>query len=113
MILVGQVGGVEIKFDFTPPNTFKAEIPKQLNGTYIVQLQAIDDAGNITGYSNIFIKIDFSSMRVKIFDNNYRHLDESKNFTFREIDFDDIREIDFSYECKELTSQYIVRELIL
>lgn len=84
MKLIGYVDGVEVRFDFYPPSTFKAEIPKQIDGTYIIQLQAVDDAGNKTGYSNIFIEINFDKLTFKVLNPNFTHkLD--KEFEYAEL----------------------------
>jgi hypothetical protein len=96
MVLLGYVDGVEVKFDFYPPNTFKAEIPAQLSGTYILQLKAIDAASNICEYSNIHIVIDFSTFKIKILDKNYTHLSgNTKLYTAKEINLFAYKELVF------------------
>jgi hypothetical protein len=112
MRLVGYVDGVEVKFDFTPPNTFTAIIPKQLDGIYILQLHAIDESGNQTNYSNIFVNIDFQKMSFRVLDENYPYkIDENEILSIEsgsDFHFSDIPCILF----REITSGYSYREVI-
>lgn len=85
MRLIGHVDGVEISFDFHPPSTFTAEIPRQLDGTYILQLQAIDDAGNVTNYSNIFIKIDFSALKFQMLESPFGFIHNGTGLAYFEL----------------------------
>lgn len=94
MKLIGYLDGVEVKFYFYPPNQFKAEIPKKSNGTYIVELKVIDDAGNQTNYSNVLIAINFDKMSFEVL----------KGFNETEINKD--------YNFKELIQEYSYRELV-
>ena len=95
MKLVGYLDGIEVKFDFYPPNQFKAEIPKKSNGTYIVEFKVIDDAGNETNYSNILIAINFNKMSFEILE----------GFTEKEKSSD--------YNSEELIQEYSYRELVI
>lgn len=113
MKLLGYVDGVEVKFDFYPPNLFKAEIPKQLDGTYIIQLQAVDDAGNITGYSNIFVKIDFTSLKVQILPKNFDYIKNGEGFGYKKVVFEHTKQINDAYSNAEIKQQYTFRELIM
>ena len=85
MKLIGYVGGAEIAFSFCPPNLFKAEIPKNQNGIYIVELHAVDDAGNQSGFTNIFVKIDFQQLKVSILSPNFNFIENGINLGYREI----------------------------
>lgn len=112
MKLIGYLDGIEVKFDFYPPNTFKAEVPKRIDGTYIIELHAADDAGNITNYSNLFVKIDFNLLKISILPFNFsdktyqenNHIIEiTSNFSFKEIFKLFInREVPARYSFKEL-----------
>lgn len=113
MRLIGNIDGIEVRFDFYPPNIFKAEIPKQLDGTYILQLHAIDEAGNITNYSDIFVRIDFKQLNIEVLPSNYNFIGDSmdmgvvaldKNFTFKNISSD------FNFMMHN--SNYSYRELV-
>lgn len=93
MRLIGSIDGVEVNFDFYPPNQFKAEIPKKLDGVYVVELKALDDAGNETNYSNIFIKIDFQKM------------------SFSVVDGFEYNSNNCEYNSKEETGEYFTKEM--
>ncbi|MDF2800219.1 MAG: hypothetical protein K0S61_122 [Anaerocolumna sp.] len=105
MQLIGFLDGVEVSFDFLPPNTFTAEIPKQNSGVYILELHARDSAGNMTYYNNIFIKIDYLKLEVRIIMDNYDIIQNSEGFSYRQY------EPIFSDLHHELTYSY--RELIM
>lgn len=85
MRLIGYAEGIEVLFDFYPPNTFKAEIPKKLNGIYVLELHAIDEAGNQNNYTNMVITIDFNQLAFKILKQDFLS-NENKN------DFQDVQE---------------------
>lgn len=113
MRLVGYVDGVEITFDFTPPNTFKAVIPKQLDGTYIVQLHAIDDAGNITNYFNVFVIIDMQKMRFKVLPKNYPFIQNGETMGYKKLNHQiGAIQIQNNYSSEAIASRYSYRELV-
>lgn len=103
MRLIGYVGGVEVSFDFTPPNTFKASVPKRQDGVYIVELHAVDNAGNITNYSGIFIKIDYKNLSIELLPGNYPFKVEEKSIN--------LENVDSSFKVKE-TSTILYTQLI-
>ncbi|WP_146005379.1 PF13754 domain-containing protein [Haloimpatiens massiliensis] len=94
MRLIGYLDGVEISFDFYPPNVFKATIPKSVKGTYIVQLKAIDNAGNETNQADIYMFIDFQKMIFRKLDSKYICKHENSEFV-----------------CVKLKNNYYYREL--
>lgn len=113
MRLIGYIDGIEVNFDFIPPDKFTAEIPKKLNGVYIVELHAIDDAGNATSYSNIFIKIDFQNLKVEILPLKHEHKNSDEEIEFKEIEYKYRNsEIDNSYIYNEITNFYY-KELMI
>jgi len=95
MRLVGYINGMEVSFDFYPPSSYKANIPKHLEGSYIVQLKAIDDAGNEANYTDILVYFDFQKMEFMILNYNYSHeiivntnysvKSIESNFTYKEV----------------------------
>ena len=85
MKLIGYLDGVEAKFNFYPPNTFKAEIPKKMNGIYIVELHAIDDAGNQTNISNIAVLIDFDKLTFKVINSGLIYKESSSEYGYTEF----------------------------
>lgn len=84
MKLIGYIDGIEVKFDFYPPNKFKADIPKKKDGTYIIQLIATDDAGNESSLSNIFVYINFSKMIFKVLE-GFKFVEGNENYGFIEL----------------------------
>ncbi|WP_461206935.1 Ig-like domain-containing protein [Clostridium sp. DL1XJH146] len=114
MRMVGYVNGIEVSFDFIPPNTFKAEIQKKISGQYIIQLKAIDSAGNETNYSDLFVRIDFQKMEVKILDENFRFNKNGVNFGFSILSKDtNTKEIECIYTNEKIVSKYNYRELVM
>ena len=113
MNMVGYVDGIEVKFDFYPPNKFNAEIPKKLNGTYIIQLKVIDDAGNTNGYSDIFIKIDFTSLKIQILPESFNCIKNEEEFGYNELPLDYVKRINCAYDYAEIKQRYTFRELIM
>ena len=86
MKLIGYVDGVELSFEFSPPDTFKAIIPKQLDGTYIVQLFAHDNAGNIDTFANTFVIINFDELSYEILESNINSKEQIEEFFAKEIE---------------------------
>jgi hypothetical protein len=111
MRLIGCVDGVEISFDFHPPSTFTAEIPRQIDGTYIVQLQAIDDAGNVTNYSNIFVLINFNALKFQILESPFGFIYNGPGLAYRSIEPDlDAIVVECTIKTREMTG-FIYREV--
>lgn len=113
MKLIGNIDGVEVMFDFHPPNQFKAEIPKKLNGIYIVELKLIDDAGNETTSSGIFVGINFSEMSFEILE-GFDDKEATENYDFEEIQNEfNSKEINEIISFEELMPKYSHRELVI
>jgi hypothetical protein len=85
MKLIGYLDGIEVRFDFYSPNIFKAEIPKKMSGMYIIELHAVDEAGNQTNLCNTVVLIDFDKLTFKILDKNFIEKVENKNYGFKEL----------------------------
>jgi hypothetical protein len=113
MKLIGYIDGVEVTFDFYPPNIFRAEVPKHLNGTYIVQLKAIDAAGNVTNYSNIFIKIDFEKLTIQVLPSNFDYKNSFEYETHEVVSKFAHKEYARGYETVEIPSIFSYKELII
>lgn len=114
MRLVGYVDGVEISFNFYPPNVYKVAIPKKLSGRYIVQLKAIDDAGNEAGTAGIYACIDFQKMTFNILDEKYKSKIRDINFGYMENGSDYFaRELKQGFDFAEVYNRYSYRELVM
>lgn len=85
MKLVGFIDGVEVVFDYFPPNQFKAYIPKRLNGIYNVELKCIDDGGNESGLAGMYIHVDVQKMIFKVLEKLYIEKVDTANFTVKEV----------------------------
>lgn len=65
--LIGKVNGNTIVFNKTEKEElWEAIIPPTLNGTYIVELEAIDDAGNVSFLAKYILTVDISAISVKL-----------------------------------------------
>lgn len=114
MKLIGYVDGIEVNFDFYPPNTFKAIIPKKLDGKYILELQAEDDAGNIDCSTGMYIYIDFQHMKIKVLSSKYQFKKDANNLRYKKIDnIFSSKELDSKLTFKKSCSPYSYKELII
>lgn len=86
MKLIGYINGIEIKFNFYPPDKWEAIIPKEFSGKYILQLKAIDDAGNEAGFTSIIVCVDFTKMAFEVIDKQFKTKDSSSNYVYNELD---------------------------
>jgi len=86
MKLIGYVKGVEISFDFHPPNIYKAVIPKQFDGIYIVNLKAVDEAGNENNYADMIVCINFDEKSFKVHENNIKHIKKEEKYVYIELE---------------------------
>lgn len=103
MKLKGYIDGVEVSFDFYPPNLWKAIIPRKLTGTYILQLKVIDSAGNETNFSDLFICIDFRNMKFEIL---------GKRYDFREKDEEYLCiKLENNQETDAIPNSYVYNEI--
>jgi len=112
MKLIGYIDGVEIRFDFYPPNTFKATIPKKLSGKYIVQLKVIDEAGNEENKADMYVYIDFQNMSFREVGSTYVNKIKDNNLSYIEIKNDYELNENNMYESIELNCKYTYKELI-
>lgn len=85
MKLTGYINGAEVNFNFCPPNQWNAILPTDETGKYIVQLLAIDDAGNKIGKTGIYVYINFKLMTFKVLDSKHGFKVNSPNFGYEEL----------------------------
>lgn len=64
--LQGIIDGQSVIFERDKGDWWKAAIPRNLNGVYIVELTAIDAAGNMAYCAKYIITIDLSALCVHI-----------------------------------------------
>lgn len=64
--LVGNINGEQIIFNRVEGDRWETTIPQSLNGAYIVELTATDEAGNEAFCARYVIVIDLTALRVSI-----------------------------------------------
>lgn len=64
--LEGKVQGNDVIFNRIYGDDWEAVIPPSLNGAYIVELKAYDDAGNMAYTARYILIIDLTSIHAKI-----------------------------------------------
>lgn len=113
MKLIGYVDGIEINFNFYPPNTFKAVIPKKIDGKYIVELKAADDAGNIDYSTGIYVSIDFQHMKIKMLNSKYEFKNDTSKIGYERVNnVYDFKELDSKLIFKKDFNPYFYKELM-
>lgn len=70
MTLTGKIDGKPVAFSLIRQDgrisVFQAEIPATLDGEYVVELTAIDDAGNVAFVCKYLVTIDMSRLCVHL-----------------------------------------------
>lgn len=64
--LEGKVQGQDVIFDRVQGDDWETVIPPSLNGVYIVELTAYDDAGNMAYTARYILTIDLTSIHAKV-----------------------------------------------
>lgn len=64
--LEGIVDNVPVVFTRGKGDWWETTIPKNLNGVYVVELTATDEAGNIAYTARYILSIDITALRVKL-----------------------------------------------
>lgn len=64
--LEGKVQGKDVVFNRVVGDVWETIIPPSLNGVYIVELTAYDDAGNMAYTSRYILTVDMSALCVKL-----------------------------------------------
>lgn len=111
--LIGYVEGVEISFDFYPPDTYKGIIPKQIDGRYIVELRAIDEAGNTTGMTNVYILIDFDQLEFKVLSETYSSILEKEEYANEIIALFIGQDESLKYEYEVMDNGFTYKEVVI
>ena len=70
--LTGKIDGQEIIFTRKFGDEWETVIPQNLSGIYVVELTAVDEAGNIGFLTKYIVTIDLSAMRVSLEPYPYR-----------------------------------------
>lgn len=64
--LEGKVQGQDVIFNKVQGDEWETIIPPALNGVYIVELTAYDDAGNVSYTAKYIMTIDLTGIRTKV-----------------------------------------------
>ena len=64
--LIGTINGDEVVFKKEEGDMWKATIPKNLNGEYVIELQAYDEAGNMGYMAKYIMTIDVGKLYLKL-----------------------------------------------
>ena len=64
--LEGKVQGQDVIFNRVQGDEWETIIPPSLNGVYIVELKAYDDAGNMAYTARYILTIDLTSIHAKV-----------------------------------------------
>lgn len=70
--LRGKVDGKEIVFERASEEEWKAQIPRELFGYYVVELEAFDEAGNRAFITKFLLTVDLEALAIKLVPCNYR-----------------------------------------
>lgn len=70
--LRGKVDGKEIVFERISEEEWKAAIPRELYGYYVVELEAFDEAGNRAYMTRFLLTIDLDALAIKLVPCNYQ-----------------------------------------
>ena len=60
----GSVDGQDIIFSRTEGGRWEATVPLDLDGTYVIDLTAIDDAGNESYYATVLFAVDPETLHI-------------------------------------------------
>lgn len=64
--LEGKVQGQDVIFNRVQGDEWETTIPRSLNGVYIVELTAYDDAGNMSYTARYILTVDLMSIHAKV-----------------------------------------------
>lgn len=64
--LTGTVDGEQVMFERKSRDTWICTVPATLSGTYVIDLTAIDEAGNVAYYAKFIVAIDITALRVSL-----------------------------------------------
>lgn len=113
MRLIGFADGVEVSFDYDPPLTFKAYIPKTINGRHVLHLKVIDDYGNIDSYTGLYVYLDIKNMTFKILDSNFQVSKNETDYSYKEIKELYVSEqLCDKYHFKRVKEKFTYKELV-
>lgn len=96
----GVCGGAEIRFERNAAGQWETTVPAQADNTYVVELWAEDDAGNVGYYATVLFTFDPVSLR----------------YSFRMLDTETkckLNEMEAQFGWNELETSYTLEKLCL
>lgn len=70
--LIGEVNGQEVIFQRVLGDTWEAQVPSSLDGTYVIGMTAYDEAGNEAYFARYILTVDLSSLCTHLYKNPYQ-----------------------------------------
>lgn len=109
-IIVGKVDGAEIIFRKDSNGSWNATVPRDLDGEYIVEVKAYDEAGNQAYSASMLFIVDPATLQVNMIPLNfaYRFLDEKFNEKMIVSEFA-YREVKSDFDFKKVESNFIFK----
>lgn len=106
--LEGTINGQKVIFNKADGDDWEAIIPKSLSGTYVVELTAYDDAGNIGKAFKYLVMIDWGKLYIKLirFPYEARAYLSDFNCKVRKGKYLGISKLSY-FDCKVSASKYI------
>lgn len=108
MKLTGKIEGQQVAFELIRQegrtSVFTAEVPANLDGEYVVELTAEDDAGNIAFVCKYLVTIDLTNLCVHLMPlQDYVLIDQSQGY--------DLEDISSTYSMIDVSTGYDLRNV--
>ncbi|WP_458412790.1 PF13754 domain-containing protein [Schinkia sp. CFF1] len=109
--IVGHVDSVEIIFRLNTEGDWIATIPKDLDGEYVVEVNAYDEAGNMSYASSMLFVVDPSTLKVEFVPLSYAYKTIDDEVYSEKILVSDFAyyEVKSSFNFKELPQNFAAK----
>lgn len=107
--MIGKIDGQDIIFTRTANDDWRCVIPSQLDGKYVIELKAYDEAGNMLYITDILFTVDKTSLAVKF---EFTHFDLGFIETYEYKLVDDgfhLKMLDFEFHNRVIQNYDIER----
>ena len=112
MKLTGKIEGQQVAFELIRQegrtSVFTAEVPTNLDGEYVVELTAEDDAGNIAYICKYLVTIDLTNLCVHLMPlQDYVLIDQSQGYELEDVSgVFDVINISIGYDLQNVSPGY-------
>lgn len=112
MKLTGKIEGQQVAFELIRQegrtSVFSAEVPSNLDGEYVVELTAEDDAGNIAFVCKYLVTIDLTNLCVHLMPlQDYVLIDQSQECELEDVSgVFDVINISIGYDLQNVSPGY-------